>query len=126
MKKKTLAVLAALLILLAPLCASAENSDAVEACPPEVQSQLETADGSITENAEIPDNAEIPEAAEPVPEGESAGEPSPAKGDQPLSFGESLGYMLKGMAGIFLVTAIIILAVVLLEKAGGKKKDGQA
>jgi len=34
--------------------------------------------------------------------------------------------MLKGMAGIFLVTAIIILAVVLLEKIGGKKKDGQA
>ena len=123
MKKKIFAVLAALLILLTPLCALADSPDAVETCPPEVQSQLEAADGSITENAEIP---EVPEAAEPVSEEESASEASPAKGDQALSFGESLGYMLKGMAGIFLVTAIIILAVVLLEKIGGKKKDGQA
>ena len=120
MKKKTFAVLAALLILLAPLCALAENPDTVETCPPEVQAQLEASAQSVTESAEAP------EAAEPVPQEEGAGEMSPAKGDQPLSFGESLGYMLKGMAGIFLVTAIIILAVVLLEKAGGKKKDGQA
>ena len=39
------------------------------------------------------------------------------------AFADSLQYMLKGMVGIFLVTAIIILAVLILEKTTGKKKD---
>ncbi len=39
------------------------------------------------------------------------------------AFVDSLQYMLKGLAGIFLVTGIIILAMVILEKATGKKQD---
>lgn len=39
------------------------------------------------------------------------------------AFLDSLQYMLKGMVGIFLVTGIIILAVVILEKVIGKKKN---
>ena len=41
----------------------------------------------------------------------------------PLSIGESLMYMLKGMVGIFLVTAMIILVLVILEKATKGKKE---
>ena len=41
------------------------------------------------------------------------------------AFVDSLQYMLKGMVGIFLVTAIIILAVVILEKVSGKKSGGR-
>jgi len=40
------------------------------------------------------------------------------------AFVDSLQYMLKGMAGIFLVTGLIILAVLILEKATAKKRDG--
>lgn len=36
--------------------------------------------------------------------------------EQPLTLGESLLYMLKGMTGIFLVTALIILVLKALER----------
>lgn len=39
------------------------------------------------------------------------------------AFLRSLPMMGKGMLGIFAVTAVIILAVVLLNKLTGKKKD---
>ena len=39
------------------------------------------------------------------------------------AFVDSLQYMLKGMAGIFLVTALIIVVLLILEKASGKKKE---
>lgn len=39
------------------------------------------------------------------------------------AFVDSLQYMLKGMVGIFLVTGLIILTVVILEKVTGKKQD---
>ena len=42
------------------------------------------------------------------------------------AFADSLQYMLKGMVGIFLVTAIIILAMLILEKTTGKKKEEKA
>ena len=42
------------------------------------------------------------------------------------AFVESLRYMLKGMAGIFIVTLLIILAVLILEKVTGKKKQDEA
>ncbi|MBE5782452.1 MAG: hypothetical protein E7329_03945 [Clostridiales bacterium] len=51
---------------------------------------------------------------------EAAGE---AMAEAPLSIGESLMYMLKGMVGIFLVTAMIILVLVILEKATKGKKE---
>ncbi len=45
------------------------------------------------------------------------------KEESPLSIGESALYMLKGMVGIFLVTGLIILVLVIMEKAGNRKKD---
>ena len=42
---------------------------------------------------------------------------------KPLSIGESALYMLKGMVGIFLVTGLIILVLVIMDKAGNRKKD---
>ena len=41
----------------------------------------------------------------------------------PLTIGESLMYMLKGMVGIFLVTAMIILVLLILEKATKGKQE---
>ena len=43
--------------------------------------------------------------------------------EQPLSIGESALYMLKGMVGIFLVTGLIILVLVIMDKAGNRKKE---
>lgn len=42
--------------------------------------------------------------------------------EQPLSLGESLLYMLKGMAGIFLVTGLIILVLKALERLTKERK----
>ncbi len=39
------------------------------------------------------------------------------------AFVESLGYMAKGMVGIFIVTAVIVLSMVLLNKFTSKKAD---
>lgn len=39
------------------------------------------------------------------------------------AFVDSLQYMLKGMAGIFIVVGLIILVLLALEKLGGKKKE---
>ena len=41
----------------------------------------------------------------------------------PLSIGEAALYMLKGMVGIFLVTGLIILVLVIMDKAGNRKKE---
>lgn len=40
------------------------------------------------------------------------------------AFVDSLQYMLKGMAGVFLVTGFIILAIYLLDKIASRK-DGK-
>ena len=42
---------------------------------------------------------------------------------KPLTIGESALYMLKGMVGIFLVTGLIILVLVIMDKVGNRKKD---
>lgn len=44
------------------------------------------------------------------------------KEPQPLTLGESLIFMVKGLVGIFLVTAMIILVLRILEKATHKKE----
>ena len=41
----------------------------------------------------------------------------------PLSIGEAALYMLKGMVGIFLVTGMIILVLVIMDKVGNRKKE---
>lgn len=42
---------------------------------------------------------------------------------EPLSIGESALFMLKGMVGIFLVTGMIILVLVIMDRAGNRKKE---
>ena len=43
--------------------------------------------------------------------------------EKPLTIGESALFMLKGMVGIFLVTGLIILVLVIMDKAGNRKKE---
>ncbi|MBQ6951967.1 MAG: sodium pump decarboxylase gamma subunit [Clostridia bacterium] len=43
-------------------------------------------------------------------------------GFYPDRFVDSLQYMLKGLVGIFLVTGLIILVLVVMDKAGNRKK----
>ena len=45
------------------------------------------------------------------------------KEEKPLSIGEAALYMLKGMVGIFLVTGMIILVLVIMDKVGNRKKE---
>lgn len=59
--------------------------------------------------------------AEPAEETADA-EAAPEK-EAPLTMMESLGYMAKGLVGIFVVTGMIILVLVVLEKATKGKKN---
>ena len=43
--------------------------------------------------------------------------------EQPLSLAQSGIFMLKGMIGIFLVTGLIILVLVIMDKVGNRKKE---
>jgi|GEM_PF-3077071 len=46
--------------------------------------------------------------------------------DQTLSFVETLPYMAKGMAGIFLVILVIMAAIKILDVCTREKKDPKA
>ena len=77
-------------------------------------------------------NETIPNEEEPAiepaeefiadPTAEPAEEPAEEK---PLTIGESALFMLKGMVGIFLVTGLMILVLVIMDKAGNRKKETQ-
>ena len=57
--------------------------------------------------------------------GEEEADPSDAHVDIHIdgaAFVDSLGYMLKGMIGIFLVIAIIMAVIMILNKVTGKEK----
>ena len=57
--------------------------------------------------------------------GEEEADPSDAHVDIHIdgaAFVDSLGYMLKGMVGIFLVIAIIMAVIMILNKVTGKEK----
>jgi len=45
--------------------------------------------------------------------------------EKPLTLAESGVFMLKGMVGIFLVTGMIILVLVIMDKMGNRKKEEQ-
>lgn len=58
-----------------------------------------------------------------VTEETGAAETTEATDEKPLTLGESAMFMLKGMVGIFLVTGMIILVLVIMDKAGNRKKE---
>lgn len=99
MKRRMIALFLALLALACPMLAVAEAA------------------GSETDAA-----AQAAQLAHPAQESLQAA-PKTVFHIDGAAFVDSLQYMLKGMVGIFLVTAIIILAVVILEKATKKKED---
>ena len=75
---------------------------------------MEDASVGIIGGADGPTAIIVAEGAEEAEETEEEG---------PLSIGEATLYMLKGMVGIFLVTGLIILVLVVMDKAGNRKKD---
>jgi len=101
--KKLIALLMALVMLALPCLALAEESNEAANEPVETVETVE-----VTETADASEEEAI------VVEEEEA---------KPLTLMESLMFMLKGMVGIFLVTAMIILVLVILEKATKGKKE---
>ncbi len=107
--KKIFAVLLTLLMVFAlPLCVMA--SDTAE----EAATAADTAVETDEEGVEII----APETEIVTDEG-----PKTTFGFFPATLGETLPIMGMGMLGIFLVTCVIILAVLVLSKIGGKKDE---
>ena len=75
---------------------------------------MEDASVGIIGGADGPTAIIVAEGAEEAEETEEEG---------PLSIGEATLYMLKGMVGIFLVTGLIILVLVIMDKVGNRKKE---
>lgn len=84
----------------------------------------------LTEEQELLDSlaeqvAEHDEYLRSIGMGEEEADPSDAHVDIHIdgaAFVDSLGYMLKGMVGIFLVIAIIMVVIMTLNKVTGKEK----
>lgn len=72
------------------------------------------AEETVIGGADEPTAIVVTEAEETAEETEEA---------KPLSIGEAALYMLKGMVGIFLVTGMIILVLVIMDKVGNRKKE---
>ena len=115
--KKLFAVLMTLLLVLSlPVLAMAE----------EVTTAPETsADTTAEEVTATPEAAEDPteEVTEPESETEAETAYKMQFGFYPATLLETLPVMGMGMLGIFLVTCVIVLAVVVLSKLGGKDKE---
>ena len=102
MMKKIFALILSLMLLTMPCLAMAEETIPAEAI------------GSADAQTDIV-----------IAEGEENKEPAeePAEEEKPLTLMESLVFMGKGLVGIFLVTAMIILVLRILEKATAKKEE---
>ena len=117
--KKLFAVLLTLcLVFSLPLFVMAEETTTAP------ETSAETAAEEVTA---APETAE--ETAEEITEPESETE-TEAETEYKMSFGfypetllDTLPVMGMGMLGIFLVTCVIVLAVVVLSKLGGKNKE---
>ena len=120
--KKLFAVLMTLLLVLSlPVLAMAEET----ATAPETVEETTTAPETVEETAPVETTA--PTETESAPENESETEAETAYkmqfGFYPETLLETLPVMGMGMLGIFLVTCVIVLAVVVLSKMGGKDKE---
>ena len=101
--KQIFALLLSLLLLALPCLALAEES---------------TGDQAIIGGADAPTTIVV---AEEGSENADAVEEE----EKPLTIMESLVFMVKGLVGIFLVTAMIILVLRILEKATHKKEEDE-
>ena len=115
--KKLFAILLTLLMIVAlPLTAFADEAvtshDPSETAPTEDVAAVGGADAS---------DVEVSEETEPVGGEEDA--PKTQFGFFPETLAETLPIMGMGMLGIFLVTLVIILAVLVLSKLGNKKEE---
>ena len=115
--KKLFAVLMTLLLVLSlPVFAMAEET----VTAPETSS--DTAVEEVTTAPEATEDS-TEDVAEPESETEAETEYKMNFGFFPETLKETLPVMGMGMLGIFLVTSVIILAVLILSKIGGKKEE---
>ena len=115
--KKLFAVLMTLLLILSlPVLAMAEETGTA----PETSS-----DTAAEEVTAAPEETEDPAEEVTEPEGETEAETAYKMnfGFYPATLLETLPVMGMGMLGIFLVTCVIVLAVVVLSKIGKEKEE---
>lgn len=112
MKKLFAIVMTLLLVLSLPVFAMAEETGTA----PE-----NTSDTAVEEITAAPEATE--EATEPEGETEAETAYKMNFGFYPATLLETLPVMGMGMLGIFLVTCVIVLSVVVLSKLGGKEKE---
>ena len=129
--KKLFAVLLTLcLVFSLPLFVMAEETTTA----PETVEETTTAPETVEETAPT-ETDPAPIETESAPENESETESAPENeteaeteyqmnlGFHPETLLDTLPVMGMGMLGIFLVTCVIVLAVVVLSKLGGKNKE---
>ena len=116
MKKLFAIVMTLLLVLSLPVFAMAEETTTA----PET-----SADTAAEEVTATPEATEAPteEVTEPESETEAETAYKMQFGFYPETLKETLPVMGMGMLGIFLVTCVIVLAVVILSKMGKVKED---
>ena len=122
--KKLFAILLTLaLVFTLPPAVMAEET-AADTAAEEVTTIADTAAEEVTTAAETAENAADAETGAPAAsETESESEHKMNFGFFPETLSETLPVMGMGMLGIFAVTCVIVLAVVVLSKIG-KEKEG--
>ena len=114
--KKVLSCLFLLVLVFAAVMPMALAEEAAPVAEEETLAIIGGADGPTA--ILVADTTEDENAEET----EEAGAPKMQFGFYPDRFVDSLQYMLKGLVGIFLVTGLIILVLVVMDKAGNRKK----
>ena len=118
MKKLFAILLTLLLVAVLPVVAMAEETVAETTVETTVETAAETAADTAVETDEEGVEIMAPETEIVTDEG-----PKTTFGFFPATLADTLPIMGMGMLGIFLVTCVIILAVVVLSKLGGKKDE---
>ena len=118
--KKLFAVLLTLcLVFSLPLFVMAEETTTA----PETVEETTTAPETVEETATAPTETESAPENESETETEAETEYKMSFGFYPETLLDTLPVMGMGMLGIFLVTCVIVLAVVVLSKLGGKNQE---
>jgi hypothetical protein len=118
--KKLFAVLLTLCLVFAlPLFVMAEETTTA----PETVEETTTAPETVEETAPVETTAPAETESAPENETEAETEYQMNLGFYPETLLDTLPVMGMGMLGIFLVTCVIVLAVVVLSKLGGKNKE---
>ena len=121
MMKKLFAILLTLcLVMSLPLFVMAEETTTA----PETVEETTTAPETVEETAPA-ETESAPVETESAPENETEAETEYQMnlGFYPETLLDTLPVMGMGMLGIFLVTCVIVLAVLVLSKLGGKNKE---